>query len=90
MNAYRIAAELAIDVGLAVIVRTLKRIQELRAWLARIVQEMDGKILRGLKGMAFRLLGHIRWPGFTRRWFHALYPARIRAGGNPQNSALSP
>jgi hypothetical protein len=32
-----------------------------------------------------RVLGRFR---FTRRWFHAVYPARTCPEGNPHNSAL--
>ena len=95
-KAYRIAAELAMDgkhcrtmeVGLAVIGRTLRRIQEFRAWLGRVAQELEIAISQCLEETVGGVLECMGWFGFTRRWFHALYPARIHPEGNPHNSAL--
>jgi hypothetical protein len=87
---YRIAAALAMTVGLAVIVRTVQRIQEFRAWAVRVAQELDVAISRSLKETVSGVVRVLDWFRFTRRWFHALCPARICPEGNPHNSALSP
>jgi hypothetical protein len=90
VTVYRIAAELDMDVSGSVIRRTLGRIGELRAWLVRISRELDAVIRQGMQGAADAVLDGMNWFCFTRRWFHALYPRRISALGNPHNSALFP
>jgi hypothetical protein len=97
-NPYRIAAALAMvgehcrtmTVGLAVIVRTLQRIREFRAWVARVAQELDVAVSQSLKETVSGVVRVLDWFRFTRRWFHALYPARFCPEGNPHKSALSP
>jgi hypothetical protein len=89
-NPYRIAGALAISIGLAVIVRTVQRIREFRTWVTGVAQELDAAISRSLKQTVTGVVRVLDWFRFTRRWFHALYPARICPEGNPHNSALSP
>lgn len=81
---------LAVKASLAVIVRALSRISQVREWAARLCRELEKPVTATLAGMGRILVETLGWAVLTRRWFHALYPKRLVSDMHPHNLALNP
>ncbi len=86
LNAYTIwkACQL-IGVSLSTIVRLLSLFKKVVPLVQKLCQALDGKIPKDLDSAIPFLVKNYTWFGFTTRWYHALYPARLWANLNPHN-----
>ena len=89
-SCWGIFKSLSIKASLAVIVRTLRRIKQVREWAARLCRELEKPVTTTLASMGKYLAETLGWAVFTRRFFHALYPRRLVPDVNPHDSALQP
>lgn len=89
-SCWGIFKSLSIKASLAVIVRTLRRINQVRKWAARLCRELEKPVTTTLASMGRVLAESLGWAVFTRRFSHALYPRRLVSDINPHNSALKP
>lgn len=87
-SCWGIFKSLSIKASLAVIVRTLRRINQVRKWAARLCRELDKPVTTTLASMGRVLAESLGWAVFTRRFSHALYPRRLVPDVNPHNLAL--
>ena len=75
-------------VSINVIVRLLKLFKKVLALVQSLFRELNGEVNEDLASMSHFLIKKYTWFGFTSRWYHALYPARLWENQNPHNLGL--
>ncbi len=72
-------------VSLSIIGRLLCLFKKVLSHVQRLCREVDEAVSENLNGMSHFLIKTHTWFGFTTRWYHALYPARLWEIQNPHN-----
>ncbi|MFH0919236.1 MAG: hypothetical protein V1913_02650 [Fibrobacterota bacterium] len=74
--------------SLRVILRAYALIQKATLWLEGVCREADLSVGAGLESLVSAAQEAFSWFGFTRRWFHGLYPRRAGKIFNPHNLGI--
>ncbi len=76
------------DISLRVILRADLLIQKATHWLEGVCREVALSVDVGLQSLVKTAREKFTWFGFTRRWFHSLYPCRAGKIFNPHNLGI--
>ena len=74
-----------VGVSLAIMVRLLSLFKKVLPLVQKLYRELEEKVSEDLNNMSHFLVKKYTWFGFTTRWYHALYPARLWENHNPHN-----
>jgi hypothetical protein len=87
LSCYRIAKTVW-KISLPVVLRAAALMEKATPWLEGLCREVTGSAAHGFQALITTIREKSSWLGFTRRWFHALYPCRAGTIFNPHNVGI--